>query len=178
MPDASITYTGVCICEAGVYVSRHLYVSVAWHTAGSAKIPVGRPWPDQAKPSTTALHRGQSDTAEQHTATKDAPTKDATSTSILPKESRQQSIKLQKAEQPDAASAQQAASPHLQPTADTREPVLDFASHPTAVETVRHFVKSQVRWLLNSVRDSFRSSSKYGSSASQPEQQTQQKESK
>ena len=149
------------------------------HIAGSARIPLARPLPDfQAKPSTTAVHRGQSDTADQHT-----PTKDVISISMdkkaekLPKESRQQAVKLQEAEQPRAASAQQPASSHSQLAAETHEPVLDFASHPTAVETVRHFVKSQVRWLLNSVRQSFRSSNKNGSSASQPEQQIQQKES-
>ena len=159
---------------------------MVWHAAGSAKIPVARPWPDQAKPSTTTLHRGQSDTAEKHTATKAAPTKDVTFTPIdkkaelLPKESRQQPNKLQETEQPHAASAEQADSPHLQPTstADTHEPVMDFALHPTAVETVRHFMKSQVRWLLNSVRETIRSSNKNASSASQPEQPIQQKESR
>ena len=146
------------------------------HVVGSARIPFARPLPDQAEPGTATSHRGQSDTAEQHT-----PTQDVTSTSVdkkaemLPKESRKQSVKLQEAEQPHAAPAQQAGSSHSQPTAETHEPVLDFASHPTAVETVRRFVKSQVRWLLNSIKQSFRSGDQNGSSASQPEQQKESK---
>ena len=151
------------------------------HIAGSPRIPLAKPLLDQAKPSTTALHRGQSDTAEGHT-----PTKDAICTSMdvdkkaemLPKESKQQSDTLQEAEQPHAAPAQQAATSSSQLAVETHEPLSNFASHPTAVESVRHFVKSQVRWLLNSIRQSFISSNKNGAPPSQPEQQTQQKESK
>ena len=148
------------------------------HIAGNARMPLAKPLLHQAKPSTTVLHEGQSDTMGQH-----PPTKDAASTSMdadkkaetLPKESRQQSDKLQEAEQPHAASAHLAADSHSQPAAETHESVLDFASHPTAVDTVRRFVKNQVRWFLDSIRQSFTSSNKNDSSASQPDKQAQQR---
>lgn len=135
------------------------------------------PVQDQAMQSTKPLREGQSGAAKPDTPASDSnPAPVEKRTQMLPKESRPQASKQQQAEQPHGTSEQPDASAKTQPSAEAHEPIFDFASHPTAVETVRQYAKKQFRWLLNSIQQSLNRSNKSDNSSSQPEQEEKKKE--
>lgn len=146
-------------------------------TTGSARTPLVGPMQDQAMQSTKALHEGQSEAAKLHTPASDSsPAPVVKKTQMLPDESRPQLVKQQQAEQPHGSSVQPDANAKPQPSADAHEPMFDFASHPTAVDTVRQYAKKQFRWLLNSIQQSFTRSNKNENSSSHQEQEVKQKQ--
>lgn len=146
--------------------------------AGSTRVSLAGSLQDQAMPGTTACKKPQTQ-PEPHAS----PTY-PTSMSIHekghkpPQESKNQPVLTQDAQQLQGFSAQQDASTEPQRAAGTHEPVLTSASHTTAVETIRWYAKSQVRWLVDSIGKSFTSGSTKDDVSPQPEQQTKEKESK
>ena len=148
---------------------------------GSTRFPSAKTLPDQPSPSSTACGESKKHQPEGKQAARPdgASTCTGEQVSLLPQESKKQSDKLEEAHKP-AAPAQHAASTEPPPAAQSRETVLNFASHPNAVDAIRCYGKSQVRWLLESISHTFKKGDKRdnASDSFQPDQQTRQNERK
>ncbi|KAL3146111.1 hypothetical protein ABBQ38_015460 [Trebouxia sp. C0009 RCD-2024] len=137
---------------------------------GSTRFPSAGSLQDKPAPSFTASKTCRLEA-------KQAPQPDVASTSVeeqahsLPQGPQKQSAKLVEAQQPAGAPADHAVSTEPPPAAQSRESVSIPASHPKAVDAIRYYAKSQVRWLLGSVSPLFSSSNKRDNASSQPEEQ-------